>query len=464
MRIVVIGGGISGLACAWRLQRMGVPVLLLEQAERVGGVIQSVRRDGVLFEAGPQSFLLNPALAELVREAGLENEVLTGDARAARYVLLGGKLVRAPMSPLGLLSSGLLSWSTKKRLFGEPFGKTSPPEQDESIAAFVRRKFGAELLDRMVAPMVGGIFAGDPERLSLRAAFPAVYEAEKTYGSVIRGMMKARKTRDSSAPRARLAALRDGNETLAARLAEKLGAIVRTRARVVALRRVPAAGGGRGAVEETSAYEVECDVEGRRETIPARAVVIATPTRAAAALLVPLAPAAATELARIEYAAVAVVGTSYSREHLKQPLDGFGFLAPRSERVRVLGTVFNSCVFPGRAPEEQTMLTSFVGGVADPSAAGLPDEPLYQTVEAELRRVLGIFFRPVTRFAQRWPQAIPQYGLGHRELIARVREGLAAVPGVFLAGNYLDGPSVGACVETANRVAEVAAKSCRQRC
>ncbi|HMD30940.1 MAG TPA: protoporphyrinogen oxidase, partial [Candidatus Acidoferrales bacterium] len=230
---------------------------------------------------------------------------------------------------------------------------------------------------------------------------------------------------------------------------------LKLRTRALALRRAapaPASQANSGAAQ----FEIDCDVAGRRETIPARAVVLATPARASASLLAPVAPAAAF-LAGIEYAPVAVVGGSYASEHLKRPLNGFGFLAPRTEGTRVLGTVWNSSLFPGRAPEDQVMLTSFVGGATDPAAASLPEGPLYQTVESELRRILGIFFSPKIRFAQRWPQAIPQYNLGHAELIRRVRAALVQTPGVFLAGNYLDGPSVGACVETANRVAEQAA-------
>src|SRR5271168_312572 len=334
MPIVIIGGGISGLACAWRLERLRVPFLLLEQEERPGGLIRSVRRDAALFEAGPQSFLLNAPLADLVREIGLEDDLLIGNSRAPRYILLGGKLQRAPLGPLAFLFSSLLSTSTKMRLFGEPFSRTTPPQEEESIAAFVRRKFGAELLDRMVAPMIGGIFAGNPERLGLTSAFPALRDWETRFGSVIRGMMKARG--GAGGARGRLASFRDGNETLVARLAERLGENVKLRTRALALRRAAPAPAGQ-ANSDAAQFEIDCDVAGRRETIPARAVVLATPARASASLLAPVAPAAAF-LAGIEYAPVAVVGGSYASEHLKRPLNGFGFLAPRTEGTRVLGT------------------------------------------------------------------------------------------------------------------------------
>ncbi len=455
MRIVVIGGGISGLACAWRLQRLGASVLLLEQEDRTGGVIRSISRDGVLFEAGPQSFLLAPALADLIAEAGLQDDLQLANPRAPRYVVIGGRLRKVPLGPLGFLSSGLISARTKARLLSEPFRHATPPDDDESIAAFIRRKFGDDLLDRLVAPMVSGIYAGDPERLSLRGAFPALHQWEKQFGSVLRGMIKSRPAKDESpggnqrsSSRPGLAALAHGNESLVARLAERLGDSVQRGARVLSISRAPAGSEAR--------FEVVSNRAGQRETIPAAAVVVAAPARVAASLLAPLLPAAA-ELAGIEYAPVAVVAGSYSTEHLSRPLDGFGFLAPRAEHLRVLGTVWNSSLFAGRVPEGQTLLTSFVGGMTDPAAAGLPDEALYQTVESELRRVLGLLLAPRVRCAHRWPQAIPQYNLGHAELLRRVRAALAESPGLFLAGSYLEGPAIGACVAVSNRVAELAA-------
>ena len=450
-RIVIIGGGISGLACAWRLTCLGLPVLLVEQESRAGGVIRTVQNDGVVFEAGPQSFLLTAPLFELLREIGLEEDLLRADRRAPRYVLLGGKLTRVPMAPPGLLFTSLFSGGTKWRLVTEPFRSTVPPDADESVAGFIRRKFGADLLDHLVAPMVSGVYAGDAERLSLRSAFPAVHKWEKEQGSVLRGMIKSlsggnKKARPPAGARG-LVTLRQGNASLPARLAERLGDAVAPGTRVAALRRGSPGG---------AAFELDCESNGRRETISAAAVVFAAPAAVAGRLLAPLVPAAA-ELAQVVYAPVAVVAGSYSTEHLPRPLDGFGFLVPRSERLRILGTVWNSSLFPARAPEGQTTLTSFVGGMTDPSAGSLPDEPLYQTVESELRRILGILCAPRARFAQRWPQAIPQYNLGHAEMLRNVRSALAAVPGVFLAGSYLEGPAISACVAAANAAAQQAA-------
>ena len=454
-RVVVIGGGISGLASAWRLTSLGLPVLLLEQETQSGGVIRTVQSEGVLFEAGPQSFLLNAPLFELLGEIGMHQDLLRAGRRAPRYIFLGGKLNRVPMAPPGMLFTSLFSAGTKWRLVAEPFTSSKPPEADESIADFIRRKFGADLLDHLVAPIVSGIYAGDPERLSLRSAFPMLHAWEKAHGSVLRGMIKSlsngsNRTRGSAGARG-LVTLRQGNASFPARLSVRLGDSVVRGSRVTAVRR-GSEGGPR--------FEVQCESGGRQETIPAAAVFFATPANVTAKLLAPLVPAAG-ELTRVAYAPVAVVGGAYAIEHFRRPLEGFGFLVPRSERMRILGTVWNSSLFPGRAPEDQTALTSFVGGMTDPSAGSLPDEALFQTVESELRRILGVFGAPRARFAQRWPQAIPQYNLGHAELVRNVRGALVAAPGIFLAGNYLDGPSVGACVATANAAAQQAAEDRR---
>src|ERR1700704_4812570 len=220
---VVIGAGISGLVCAYALNKAGIDVLVLEAASRVGGVICSDRRDGFLLELGAQSFSGTATLRALCAELGLAEQLLQAPANAPRYVLIGGKLKQVPLNPVAMLVSSLLSPATKWKIARDAFGATSAPEIDESVAAFVRRKFGAELLDRLVAPFVSGIYAGDPERLSLRSAFPQLHDAEKSAGSVIRGMMRAAKSRKSPRERATLLSFREGNATLVRALAEKLG-------------------------------------------------------------------------------------------------------------------------------------------------------------------------------------------------------------------------------------------------
>lgn len=448
MRVAVVGGGICGLACAWRLRKLGAEVVLFEQGLRVGGVIDSAEAAGFLFERGPQSFLSNDNLLGMIAELGLEGELLRADRRAPRFVLVQGRLHKVPMAPPALLTSSLLSPGTKLRILAEPFRKSQPQEPDESVAAFTRRKFGAELLDRLVGPFVSGVYAGDPERLSLRAAFPMLYEWERNYGSVLRGAMKSRPKEKAANPKPRpvLSNFRNGLRTLPAALHRALGDAVRTRTTVQAIQMQNA--------KASPGITVHVHSDGASDSLGADAVVLATPAYAAAGLLAGLAPRAAEQLAGIEYAAVGVVNTGYRREQVSHRLEGFGFLVPRNEGLRLLGTVWNSSLFVGRAPEGSVALASFVGGATDPEILSWPDEKIFATVEAENARVLHITGPARVRQIDRYAHALPQYNLGHVQRLRAVRENLARLPGIFLAGNYLEGPSIGNCVDTAFRAAD----------
>jgi oxygen-dependent protoporphyrinogen oxidase len=441
--VIVIGGGISGLACACRLQLAGIPVRVLEAGIRPGGAIATKRKDGFLFELGPQSFLSTETLTGLIESLGLKGELLQANPRAPRYILLSGRLIPAPLAPPSLLTTPLLSAGTKWRLLTEILRRSKPPADDESIAAFVRRKFGEELLNRLVAPFVSGVYAGDPERLSMRAAFPKIHEFEELYGSVLRGAMKSRPAK--GAPRAGLCSFRDGMETLPRAIAARLGSslLLETSAKEVR----------HGKANGKPWFEVEVKRHDRRETLAAGAVVIATPTNVASQILLGLSDQFAPLFSRIEYAPVAVVSACYRREQMHKPADGFGFLVPRTEGLRVLGTVFNSALFPGRAPEGIVCFTSFAGGATDPKLCDLSDVEITETICAEVARVLDITGKPVAANLHGYSRALPQYNLGHTKIIKSLEALAAAMPGLFLAGNYLSGPSIGACIDQADRTA-----------
>jgi oxygen-dependent protoporphyrinogen oxidase len=378
--VLVIGGGISGLACAYRLQQAGIPVRALEAASRPGGVIATKQKDGFCFELGPQSFLSTEPLVALIDALGLKDQLLQANPRAPRYILVRGRLIPAPLAPPSLLTTPLFSAGTKWRLITEILHRTRPPAEDESIAAFVRRKFGDELLNRFVAPFVSGVYAGDAERLSLRAAFPKVHEFEAQYGSVLRGAMKSRPAKGT--PRAGLCTFRDGMETFPRAIAARLGSSLLLETSVAGLRH--------GKANGKPWFEVDITRRNHSETLPASAVVIATPTNIASQILLGLSDKFASSFSRIEYAPVAVVSACYRREQMRRPPDGFGFLVPRSEGLRVLGTVFNSALFAGRAPDGMVCFTSFAGGATDPKFCELSDEEIMETVCAEVSRVLGI--------------------------------------------------------------------------
>ena len=442
--VVVIGGGISGLACAYRLQQAGIPVRVLEAGSRPGGVIATREKDGFRFELGPQSFLSTEPLLGLIDALGLKGQLVHANPRAPRYILAGGRLVLAPIAPPSLLTTPLFSARTKWRLFTEILRRTRPPAGDESIAAFVRRKFGDEVLKRLVAPFVSGIYAGDPERLSLRAAFPKLHEFEEQYGSVLRGAMKSRPAK--STPRSGLCSFRDGMGTLPKAIAARLGSALLLETSVSSLRH--------GKANGKPWFEVDITRHNHHEMLAANAVVMATPTDVTSQILHDLSDRFSPLFSRIEYAPVAVVSACYRREQIQQLREGFGFLVPRDEKLRVLGTVFNSSLFAGRAPEGMVCFTSFAGGAMDTKFCELSDEEIAETICGEVARVLGITGKPAMTNLHRYSRALPQYNLGHSQVVKSLEALTAAMPGLFLAGNYLTGPSIGACVEHAFRTAE----------
>src|SRR5712691_6284945 len=432
---IVVGGGLSGLVCAYALRKAGVEALVVEASARAGGVIRSERREGFLLELGPQSFSGTAALRKLCADLGIEEQLVEAPRRAPRYVLVDDKLVAVPMSPPALLTSSLLGGGTKWNTARDAFGRSRPPEEDESIASFVRRKFGAEVLDRLVGPFVSGVYAGDPERLSLRSAVPQVHAAEKAAGSVIRGMMRAAKTRTGLRERPTLLSFREGNETLVRALAAKMGSGLRLGAEVttIAVARDGSAG----------KFDVGWREAGGGQTLLAERLVIATPTDVARRLLKEVNPEFETLLGGIEYAPVAVVSLGYQRADVGHSLEGFGFLVPRSSGLRVLGTVWNSSLFPGRAPEGFVLLTSFVGGATDPAAVMLSNESLAALVHGEIQPLLKVSAAPAFVNVQIYRRALPQYNLGHGDRLAAVAKLLARFPGAWLTGNYLRGPAIG---------------------
>ena len=474
------------MTCAWRLRQRGVPVLLLERGPRFGGLIGTVRKNGFLFDVGPQSLLAIQPLAAVIEELGLSGKLLRADPRAPRYILSKGRLVRAPLSPPELIRTSLIGWHTKLRLLGEPFRWTRPPQDDESIAAFVRRKFGENLLANLAAPFVSGVYAGDPEKLSLRSCFPAVHRFEQQYGSVLRGAMKSRRHghkdhKDSGHP-ASLCNFKRGIPTLTEALTQKLEDSARTGAEVVTIhRRHPDSGGdnsggpggtdsgGPGGFGKFDGFDITWTTDNAMtQQLQVLAVVLATPAGRAAKLLAAINPGFAEALLRIEYAPLAQVSSGYRLAQISarmdnRPLRGFGFLVPRTEGMRLLGTVFNSFLFPSRAPdapEPMASFTSFIGGATDPDLPAQSEETIAATVRKEIASVLGIAGVPVAEHVSRWDRALPQYNLGHQRIVTALEDLCANTPGVFLTGNYLSGPAIGSCIEQAQSTADAVARFC----
>lgn len=452
VQALVVGAGVSGLTTAYALQKSGVSTLLFEASARPGGVIQSLQRDGYLLECGPQSFSGNASLAAVCRDLELLDQRVLADPKAPRYVLIDGKLQNVPMGP-GLLGSPFMAGGTRIAILRDILGKSHAPEPDESIADFVRRKFSATLLERLVAPFVSGVYAGDPEKLSLRAAFPILYEAEVASGSIIRGafaVLKQRKAKKGNTPQEKptLQTFRQGNETLIRALAKKLGEHLVCNVQVTSIEPLDP---GRDA--KASRFLVFLRTPRGAEKIETERLILAIPPNAAGNLLASLNPTFEAQLNPMEYAAVGVVSLGYRKEDVSHGLAGFGFLVPRSAGLSVLGTVWNSSLFPGRAPEGHALLTSFVGGATNPVIIQKSPEELASLVHREITPLLGIGKEPVFSNVTIWPRALPQYNLGHTARLNAIEKLRTAFPGLYFVGNYLNGPAIGTCVEHALKVA-----------
>ncbi len=436
--LLVVGGGISGLATAWFARQAGWTVQVLEAAPHTGGKIRSFHEDGYLVEGGPNSLLANdPSFDTLVAGLGLREALIEANAAARRrYVLKGGRLQALPTGPLAFLRTPLFSPRGKLRLLAEPFiGRAT---HEESLAEFVTRRLGHEFLDWAIDPFVSGVYAGDPQRLSVRAATPKVYALEAEHGSLLRGAlarMRERRRSLQTGPSGRMVSFREGMQTLPDAIVVALGDALATDAPVEALRRDAARG--------------LWTASGPTGQWSARQVVLAVPAAAAARLLD---GSAAPALQAIPYPAVASVALGFRRDQVAHALDGFGFLIPGRLGLRTLGALFSSTLFPGRAPAGHVLITAFAGGRRHPELAELPDDALLDAVLGDLHGPLGLRGEPVYTHLTRWAQAIPQYELGHGQRLQQVQAEVARLPGLHLRANWLDGISVGDCVRNAARL------------
>lgn len=441
--VIVVGGGISGLASAWGLQRRGARVVLLEAASRAGGAIGSAREYGCLLESGPNSALeTTPLIGPLLAELGIAGERIDTNAAARnRYILRDGKLTVLPLSPAAFFATRLFSTRAKLRLFCEPFIGRGVQDAEESVAEFVRRRLGTEFLDYAINPFVGGVYAGNPATLSVSAAFPRLHELEQQHGSLIRGQLAGARARarnpEKSKQSAPMFAFREGMQTLTDAIARRL-AHVELATEVMGV--VPGDGG----------YVVTASGANGLREFRARAVLLATPAHAAAKLVAPFAATAAAALAAVSYPPVAVAFSVYRRSAIAHPLDGFGMLIPECEHRQILGTIFSSMLFENRAPGGLVLLTSFVGGTRQPELAQLDEHEIADLVQSELAAILGASASPEFVRVRRWPRAIPQYTLGHAERMRQVAAAEREFPGLFFCANYRGGISVGDCIKSAD--------------
>lgn len=465
--VTIIGGGIAGLATAYYLQRKsgksGIPFSysLIESTPRLGGKILTDRMGDFIIEGGPDSFITQkPWATQLCHELGLADRLIpTNDERRNIYVLSKGKLVPFPggyrltvptefipfalsplISPLGKLRMGLDLVIPPRREQG-----------DESLADFIRRRLGAEALDKIAGPVMAGIYVADPERLSLLSTFPMFAEMEQKYGSLIKAMRVSKKltaspnaSNNGSGPPApgpsggfssMFTSLRGGMQELVEALAAQLQGDLRLGSRVIGLRRL------------SPGFEVTLDSS---RTLQTDAVVIATPAFIAAGLLEPIEPRLAALLRQIRYVSTATVSLGYRRTDLPTDLNGFGFMVPKSENRQILACTWSSTKFDHRAPADGALLRLFIGGdTKEHLVETLGDEELFALAQTELKAIMGITAPPVAQRIFRWPKGNAQYDVGHLDRVAEMEQLAAAIPGLYLTGSAFRGIGLPDCIKSA---------------
>ncbi len=467
--VAVIGGGITGLAAAHRLGELdpAIQLTLLEAGSRLGGVLETERRDGFLVEQSADNFITNvPWATELCRRLGMADQLQpTREANRRAFVVRRGRLVPIPagfviMAPSrigSLLTTPLLSPLGKLRLLAEPFVPVRPGGNDESLAAFATRRLGRETYQRLVQPLVGGIYTADPEKLSMEAALPRFREMEVAHGSLLRAARReARAERQGSAGAGArygmFLAPRGGMSSLVEALAARLPApSVRLQTRVHHVARHSDGGWSLQVGGETSGPLV---VDG---------VIVALPAQRTAALLVDLDAELAGELGGIEYASCVVVFLAYHRRQIGHPLDGFGFVVPLQERRQILSGSFASVKYAGRAPAGCELFRVFIGGACQGELVDLPDERLVRMAHEEMAPLLSIRGEPLWQDLCRWPATMPQYHVGHRARVGRIQALVQRYAGLQLAGNAYAGVGVPHCIHSGEQAAEAMCRFLRGR-
>jgi oxygen-dependent protoporphyrinogen oxidase len=454
-RIVIVGGGISGLTLGYtllnlRLGKSGkagvsddLTVTVLEADARPGGKIWTDRSNGFLCEKGANGFLDNkPKTLELCDSLGI-NPLRSNDNAKKRYIFSDGVLNALPESPPAFLKSKLLSWPGKFRMLYEIVAAKGP--DDETVADFIERRLGREALEKLIDPMVSGVFAGDPSKMSIKNCFPRIKELEQEYGSLFRALIKIRKQRRkekgasvSVAPAGRLTSFHEGAQSIVDALAHTLGNRLITGMSVKALEK-------RGDIYRlyTSKDIIEADI-----------VILACPAYASAGMVKEFDGKLSGILSEIPYPSVSVVCFGYQREKVEHALDGFGFLVPHREGKRILGTLWDSSIFPNRAPEGHVLLRTMVGGAQSPELAMLDDDTLIRYVFNDLKPIISLKAEPDMVRVYRWERAIPQYVMGHSEKLALIDECLTVYPGLYITGNAYRGIGINDCVENSYTVTE----------
>ncbi|XP_021715303.1 protoporphyrinogen oxidase 1, chloroplastic-like [Chenopodium quinoa] len=461
---VIVGGGISGLGIAQALSTKyssrSPNFIVTEAKDRVGGNITTVEADGYIWEEGPNSFQPSDAVLTMAVDSGLKDELVFGDPNAPRFVLWNGKLRPVPSKPTDLPFFDLMSFPGKIRAALGALGlRPSPPAHEESVEDFVRRNLGDEVFERLIEPFCSGVYAGDPSKLSMKAAFGKVWILEQKGGSIIGGTLKTiqerkntpKPPRDPRLPNPKgqtVGSFRKGLTMLPTAISERLGSKVKLSWTLSSIVKLP-----------NGEYNLTYETPDGLVSVRTRSVVMTVPSHIASSLLHPLSDVAAESLAKFYYPPVAAVSLSYPNEAIRSEclvdgkLQGFGQLHPRSQGVETLGSIYSSSLFPGRAPPGRTLILSYIGGSTNPSILHKTQDELAGAVDKDLRNILinPNAKDPRVLGVRVWPQAIPQFLIGHFDLLDAAKAALtdAGFKGLFLGGNYVSGVALGRCIEGA---------------
>ncbi len=472
--IVIVGGGIAGLAAAHRLEELSrerdcpLRLTLLESSGRFGGAVATEQRGDFLLELGPDSFISEkPWALALCRRLGLQSELMgTNEAHRATFVVHGGKLeplpqgfmLLAPTQFAPLLGSRIFSWPGKLRMALDLVLPRAKEQNDESLGSFVQRRLGREVLERIAQPLIGGIYTADPNQLSLAATMPRFLQMEREYRSVIYALWRAarrnpRMTTGTSGARWSLfVTLKTGMQCLVATLTDRLTiGTLRRRCPVTRVRFQPAG-------SNEARWTVGC-ADG--SSLHADGLVLATPAFVAASLVRPLDLALSQHLSRIPYSSTATVNMAYRRDQIPHPLNGFGFVVPRVEQRAILAGTFSSVKYTGRAPSDHALLRTFVGGALQAELFERDDAEIRALVRGELHQLLGIVAEPILTRIARYPQSMPQYLVGHLQLVDEIEKQVAEHPGLALVGSAYRGVGLADCVRSGEAAAEAVFAQCK---
>ncbi len=445
--VIVIGGGISGLATAWTLRNAGADMMLLESKNEVGGCMRSELRDGVILEKGPFNVLVrDESFHDLLDASGNEVEAISASLESkARFVLKDGELQAVPAGPGPLLKTKLLSTAGKLRLMRGMLA-SRPGAPDATIAEAAARRFGPEVADTFISSIVAGVFGGDSAKLSLDACFPSAGAIDRTARSPLFPAISAarpkKKTGGPERPKRGLVSFRDGLQSLPNWLADQLGDNILRGCTVNKIWR------------EGENYALCTEMGGVQQLRTARQIVLATPVDVASDLLTGISPVAADQLKQVHSSSLVVANLGYRATDVEHPMSGYGFLVPASEPVPIMGVLWADSAFPHHAPSGQRLVRVFMGGPRDLKATTRSDDEIVRIAHDAIQPLLGLGDEPNLVDICRWPNAIPQYEIGHVDRADRVEAHVAECRGLHLAGNYLRGVSINDCVSNGVKVAE----------